>query len=164
MKYIFDQNLIKQLKEGKIAINYGDSKMTDKLEKLNAVLTEAFFIGITSEGKYSFYSKGQFLWKSSNETTLPSIILNNFFFEPGDTLYSDADKYIFIGFTSTGIPVVELFGRVANVEFKDGSVIKLPLQIMERLSKLPPKIRITKRQIADKFGISVDSFEIVALP
>ena len=155
MKYIFDQNLIKQLQDGKIAINYGDSKMADKLDKLNSLLKEAFPTCLSTEGNYYFYSKGNFLWISSNETNLPSPLLDNFIFEPGDTLYHSgySDKYFFIGFDNTGIPVV--------CDIRDGNILKLQIKEMGKLTKLPPKTRLTKQQIADKFGISVDNLEIV---
>ena len=157
MKYIFDQNLIKQLREGKIAINYGGSQMPDRLEKLNSLLKDAFPTCLSAEGNYSFYFyyKGLFLWKPSNETNLPHVLLDNFIFEPGDTLYGIYDNrpYFFVG-----------FNNLENIIMHDHDTPKFLFPIekrdMYRYSKVPPKNRLTKKEFSEKFGIDLNNYEI----
>ena len=162
MKYIFDQNLIKQLQDGEIAINYGDSKMADRLDKLNAVLKLAFpTVFAVANGALSFYFSSCVYdgvggrWLSiATDSPIQNVLLDKFFFEPGDTLYNDNnDEFLFVGFTK--------FDGVILEEIKAGSLRWYNAERMGVLSKLPPKTRLTKQQIADKFGISVENLEIV---
>ena len=157
MKYIFDQNLIKQLQEGKIAINYINSKLPDRKERLKAVLREAFPIDKSTvyAGDYLYTANlnDKRFWVAAL-TSGSSILLDKFFFEPGDTLYNDNnDEFLFVGFTT--------MGRFVFEEIEAKSLRWYSAERMQQFSKLPHKTKLTKQQIADKFGISVENLEII---
>ena len=156
MKYIFDQNLIKQLQEGKIAINYINSKLPDRKERLKAVLREAFPIDKSTvyAGDYLYTANlnDKRFWVAAL-TSGSSILLDNFIFEPGDILYNHNGKHLFIGFNTKGVPVVEYVETEKLFVLNEGSTLMF--------YKLPPKTKLTKQQIADKFGISVESLEVI---
>lgn len=154
MKYIFDQSLIERLRKGEIVIDYGNSQMPDKLEKLRAVLKEGLGVIFKANGVSKFYNKSpEGGWYGMHElsTADTPILLDYFIYEPGDEVYhvDSGCKYLFIGMTRNQRLVLEIesSGGVWVSDWKN-------------ITKTPPTTTMTKQQVADKFGVKLDTLVI----
>lgn len=147
MKYIFDQSLIERLRKEPIVIDYGNSQMPDKLNKLRAVLKEALNATVSAIGVGKYYQKspgGGWYGTRELSTTDTSILLDYFIFEPGDEVYHvDSNyTYLFIGMNRSQWPVLESNGGVFVSNWED-------------ITKTPPTTTLTKQQVADRFGVKL---------
>lgn len=165
MEKKLNQKLIKDLKEGKIAVKNKNGCLLD----LNIIL-DAAFKELPSSGNFPYYEAlNRYQWDPCTSTSLPSYTIDQFFmkteFKRGDNILIKTDpegptglgwtKAIFLAYIEGAINpyiVTDEKMYVSGEKFRVSPVKEIKLA--------PTTLELTLEQIAEKFNTSVENIKI----
>ena len=157
-----NQKLIEQLRDGEIAV-----KNDGTLEELRQVLSEAFTRDASkTDGLNIFYYQNYFNakeWDFSHHTLMPSKSVKDFFVEEEEFQWGD-DVEVSNTRGNNWMKAKYVARSTYNKDYpyiaEQVDSIRNGCTYWERVRKPLITIEMTKQQIADKFGYSVDQIVI----